>query len=672
VSTIHHKPDESSLLAERLLIVRLLLLGVILLFGVGQYLFFPQEIREEGKVLFIPLVGLLSVSGLRALLPSRWKERLVFALGQIVVDVIFITAVVIGTGVTRSPFLFLYVLYGLGVAYLYPRWIALSSNLLSYCAYTVSLIVLRFGLIDVFDTDLTALSYFELFTQNISILLGLFFVSFGGAVVQRTVRLSRDMAEQSQRDLLEVSRRQQQVFDGIPEGIITTLPDYTVTSINASARTLLGGGTLSPGEPLASLLRRYGIAFHPYSSPLFSIPQEFCTSLPGERHARFFRFFGKCIQGIHRDGPPQSLMFILQDVTALRSAEEQLSIQERMSHLLSPENITQEEESTLHFLGRSGSLRGVYQVIAKVSNSDATVLVSGESGTGKEVTARFIHDSGNRRSEAFVPVNCGAIPESLIESELFGHKRGAFTGAHADHFGLFRQADRGTIFLDEIGELPLLLQTKLLRVLQERIVRPVGGEKDIPIDVRIIAATNKDLSLMVKKGTFREDLFYRLKVVDIHLPPLRERKDDIPLLINRISHKLLTKGEPSPQISTAALHILMEHHYPGNVRELENIIERALVLGGEVILPEHLPSDLSSYSPEGGRETHIVESDLTFPINLEELLASVEKRYLLLALERTKGARKKAASLLGLNFRSFRYRLTKFGLGAGSIDEDDK
>jgi len=264
-------------------------------------------------------------------------------------------------------------------------------------------------------------------------------------------------------------------------------------------------------------------------------------------------------------------------------------------------------------------------------------------------------------------VNCGAIPENLIESELFGHKRGAFTGAETDNTGLFRQADGGTIFLDEIGELPIHMQTKLLRTIQQKAVRPVGGDRDIPINVRIVAATNRTLKKEIELGNFREDLFYRLNVININLPPLRDRKEDLPLLINSTLKRLL-KSDATPVIPPATITLLLHYTYPGNVRELENILERALVLGGEVLLPEHLPDSIrvpnepSTPSRKGGITEIIVDESIEFPIKLDDLLGGIERRYLEVALVKTNGARKKAADLLGMNFRSFRYRLQKFGI----------
>jgi two-component system response regulator PilR (NtrC family) len=311
-------------------------------------------------------------------------------------------------------------------------------------------------------------------------------------------------------------------------------------------------------------------------------------------------------------------------------------------------------------IGKSARMRDVYSLIEKVAASSATVLILGESGTGKELAARAIHYNGPRRDKRFVAVNCGAIPENLMESELFGHRRGAFTGAMADRAGLFEQAEAGTLFLDEIGEVPLQLQAKLLRVLQEREFRRIGDSLDRKADVRIIAASNRNLEEQVKEGSFREDLYYRLAVVEVRLPPLRQRVEDIPLLVDHFYHKYAEGDESGEIISSEALKALMQYPFPGNVRELENLVERALVIGGRRIQPDSLPHHVLNFeSPQLSGEALSIPED---GINLEAYLDAIEKRYLLQALEQSGGIKKKAACILGMTFRSFRYRLAKFGM----------
>jgi two-component system response regulator PilR (NtrC family) len=310
-------------------------------------------------------------------------------------------------------------------------------------------------------------------------------------------------------------------------------------------------------------------------------------------------------------------------------------------------------------IGSGSRMQEIFSLIDKIAASPATVLIQGESGTGKELVAKAIHSNSQRASQPFVAVNCSAIPETLMESEFFGHARGSFTGAFADRPGLFEQADAGTLFLDEIGEIPLLLQAKLLRVLQEREVRRVGSSQNRRIDVRIIAATNQRLEAQVAAGLFREDLFYRLNVVQICIPPLRERPEDIPLLVDHFISKYTGAPVVKP-VESRALKALLLYPFPGNVRELENVVERATALGhGELTLealPSHLVTNASSVREDRGLEL----PDEGF--DLEQHLNAIEQHYIIAALKRTGGVRKRAATLLGMTFRSFRYKLAKHGL----------
>lgn len=313
-------------------------------------------------------------------------------------------------------------------------------------------------------------------------------------------------------------------------------------------------------------------------------------------------------------------------------------------------------------IGKSESMRTIFELIKKVSPTKTNILLTGGSGTGKELVAKAIHYNSPRKDKPFVVLNCGAIPENLLESELFGHMKGAFTGAISNKRGLFETADGGTIFLDEIGELPLSMQVKLLRVIQDREFTRVGGTEPIHVDVRIVSATNKEIEEAVRKGEFREDLFYRLNVIQLRLPNLRERKEDIPLLaqnfLNLFSAEL---GKDIHQISHEAMKLLMSYDYPGNVRELQNMIERAVALEGTNVLTAQ---NLSSYVDEQ-RGLKRSDIDLEIPkegIDLEKVVESIERTLLLKALGRAKGIKKRAAELLHINFRSMRYRLDKYGI----------
>jgi two-component system response regulator PilR (NtrC family) len=311
-------------------------------------------------------------------------------------------------------------------------------------------------------------------------------------------------------------------------------------------------------------------------------------------------------------------------------------------------------------IGKSLRLTEVLDTVRKIADSQSTVMITGESGTGKELIAKAIHHQSNRRDRPFISVNCGAIPEALIESEFFGHVKGAFTGAVSNKMGLFQAADGGTLFLDEITEVPAPLQVKLLRAIQEREIRRVGEARDIKVDIRLIAASNRDLETAVQENVLREDLFYRLNVIPIHLPPLRERRDDIPLLVDHFLQKFAPAGARPRRLTPDALSILEQYPWPGNIRELENVIERATVLGSsETLGAEALP--------EGVRRPRLTRDlEPEFPddgLDLEATLDRIEQQYLRLALERTAGVQTKAADLLRMTFRQFRYKLQKHGLG---------
>jgi two-component system response regulator PilR (NtrC family) len=320
-------------------------------------------------------------------------------------------------------------------------------------------------------------------------------------------------------------------------------------------------------------------------------------------------------------------------------------------------------------LGKSAAMRKVLDLADRISSAKTTVLITGESGTGKERVARAIHDRSDRASGPFLVVNCGALPEALMESELFGHEKGAFTGAATKSLGLFREADGGTMLLDEVGELPLSLQVKLLRVLQEKSVRPVGAAQEIPVDVRVLAATNRDVEADVASGKFRQDLYYRLNVIRLTLPPLRERPEDIPLLAERFIRRFAAEmGKDVVGLTPDGLRALTAYTFPGNVRELENVIERAVALSGSrVIGLGDLPESVSGHA--GAPAPSLLELP-PGGLNLDDVLNEAERRLLLAALERTGGVRKRAAKLLGITFRSLRYRLQKQGL-ADDHGEDD-
>jgi DNA-binding NtrC family response regulator len=326
---------------------------------------------------------------------------------------------------------------------------------------------------------------------------------------------------------------------------------------------------------------------------------------------------------------------------------------------LKAENQSLREQTEFRFnypklIGQSARMMALKEAISRVGPSDVSILIQGETGTGKELVARAIHHHSPRSKQAFVPVDCAAISETVIESELFGHAKGAFTDARAPGLGLIRSADRGTLFLDEIGELSLGIQAKLLRTIQEREVRPVGETRNHPVNLRVLAATNRDLAQEVEKGRFRNDLYYRLNVMELHSPSLKDRGGDIPVLIRHFMERYITPASPVECISPAALGVLEEYHWPGNVRELENVIRRAMAIGRNTKiliedLPEHFQNDITSRTP----------------ISLEntgDSMADHEKRAILNALHTSDGNRKKAALQLGIGEATLYRKLKKYGL----------
>jgi two-component system response regulator AtoC len=340
-------------------------------------------------------------------------------------------------------------------------------------------------------------------------------------------------------------------------------------------------------------------------------------------------------------------------VLALRKAEEREAL--RRENRALKEQI-QKDSQFESILAKSREMLDIFRTISKIADFKTTVLVTGESGTGKELVARAIHARSSRKNAPFVAINCGAIPENLLESELFGHRKGAFTDANADRRGLFEEATGGTLFLDEIGELPLNLQVKLLRALQDETIRRLGDTKDVKVDVRIITATHRDLGADVKAGRFREDLFYRINVLAIHVPPLRSRRDDVNLLIDHfITRNNLRLGTNIRGVSTEGRKVLLEYGWPGNVRELENTIERAMVLAdGEVLqvgdLPERIREALDPV------QVHLASGELS----VKKTTAAIEQILIRRALQKTKGNRTRAADLLEISHRALLYKIKDY------------
>ena len=333
------------------------------------------------------------------------------------------------------------------------------------------------------------------------------------------------------------------------------------------------------------------------------------------------------------------------------------------------EQVSTELQDNLYFnriIGKSPGMQAIYKIIKQISSTKTNVLISGESGTGKELIARAIHENSDRKDKPFVVVNCGGIPDTLMESEFFGHVKGSFTGATGDKKGLFEASHQGTIFLDEIGELSTFLQVKLLRTVQDTFVKPVGGTKEIKVDTRIISATNKKLEQEVIDGNFREDLFFRLNVIPIKVPPLRDRKGDVEILSKHFAEKYSKKmGKDFVKLSSYAIDFLTKYSFPGNVRELENLIERSVALSStNIILPESLTISMHKKRRwvEGIKGKRFDLADVEQGVDLDEILLTIEQGYLKKAMELAAGNKSKAADYLNLNLRSLRYRLDKIDI----------
>ncbi|GJL79870.1 MAG: acetoacetate metabolism regulatory protein AtoC [Nitrospinaceae bacterium] len=352
----------------------------------------------------------------------------------------------------------------------------------------------------------------------------------------------------------------------------------------------------------------------------------------------------------------------------VKNAIEKKNLSDENQYLKSALN---EKYGFTNFIGSSQAMKNIFKLIEKVADSNATVLIGGESGTGKELVAKAIHFNGARKNHPFVSVNCGAVPENLLESELFGHEKGAFTSADSTKVGLMETANKGSFFLDEVGETPLNIQVKLLRVLQEKEITRVGGTKSIPIDLRIIAASNLDLTKAAKNKTFREDLYYRLNVIPIELPPLRERREDISLLVDHFIKKYNEERSDNSKIRGVhpdALTLMEKYPWPGNVRELENVIERAVVLEtGDMIQVASLPDGITG---EAESASNVVLPSADQPVDLEKTLDQIEMKMIRGALDQSNGIINKAAKQLNLSFRSMRYRIQKHKL-KGKEEEDD-
>jgi two-component system response regulator PilR (NtrC family) len=609
------------------------------------------------------------------------KRVAAFTYGQLVFDVVLITGVVFVTGGADSPFGFLYSLPVINAAILLstPGAIVVASS--ASIAYAALVALLGSGLMARPDYPFPPAPPDLHFALRFATTNATFFVIalLAASLVRRLHEAERLLEErEAERDRL--TSMHEALARNIGSALVATDPEGCITSVNQPAEELAGA------KALDLIGKDVGAIFSPLRHTA-AARQQFLQSSQGVQPTEFVHRMADDAERVLRCSAvplhdtyhnPIGALYIMQDITVLRRLEQQLH-QDGGAEIQVEDVVGDEAPPADGLIGASTAIRDLRRLIDKVAKTDATLMLTGESGTGKELVARAVHARGVRSNRPFVAVNCGAIPADLIESELFGHVRGAFTGAVDKRAGLFRAADGGTIFLDEIGELPFPLQVKLLRVLQERSFVPVGSDTSVAVDVRVIAATNKVLAEEVAAERFRQDLFYRLNVLAIELPPLRQRREDIPVLTRRFLRQFAEMHDKRIQrLSVGAARRLQEYDYPGNVRELENIIEHAVALcDGETVHEQHLPQYVLSRAevetPHALLETAIPPA--TFGAreqaagNLDDNLAAYEKTILLRALAEAGGVKKRAAGLLGINYRSFRHRLQKYGLSESPMGD---
>jgi two-component system response regulator PilR (NtrC family) len=666
--------DERKELTEK--IRWLLLLRVVTLsFFLGATALF-HFFGTEGDLSYlvgpsVPLIIAYVISIISGAVLPKIPNLRQFALAQVCFDVVLITGTIWITGDINSPFPFLYNLAVMNAAVLLFYRGAFFTAGCSSLFYVGLLVWARYANAGY----LLPVSWSTLVPIVLSI--GSFFViAWLSGFLTNKLSETEKLLKEKQIDYQELDALKEALLQGIGSGVAITDQEGRINYLNRQAQVLTALDEASiKGKRLDQIFPGLNYDFQRNREAGSVITNELAlASSVSQGAAKQVRLTLAPLN--NGNGQPIGFLSIFEDITRQKQIEEKVRVEEELRRAREVEltdSISTGIDREFRFegvIGKSGGMEKIYKLIQKVADGSTNILISGESGTGKEVVARAIHLNGPRRSKPFVAVNCGAIPESLIESELFGHVRGAFTGAVSDHTGLFKQADQGTIFLDEVGELPLHLQVKLLRILQEKSFTPVGGSKPIKVDVRVISATNRDLRKELEEGRFREDLFYRLNVVHMVMPPLRSRKEDISALVHYFLRKFAISHEKKVvEISSEALMQLMNYSYPGNVRELENIIEHAVAVTSKNVLteddlPQHVKlvpiaeeSDVFERSAPGGADVFFSKG-----LSLDVELETHEKCILLGALKRANGVQKKAAEILGINYRSLRHRLEKYDL----------
>ncbi len=635
------------------------------------YYSFGGADTSSGRVVLAAIAVIYFISLSSALLLSRVRDLTLFAYGQVVLDTLFITGIVLLTGGLDSPFSFFYNLSILNAAFLLYRHGALVAASLAALCYggTIDLLYYRIlpptGFMPLSFLGTSSAPNMQLTIRLVVNLSSFYVIAFLGSYL--TQRLSKAETLLAERDVAlgRLSSLYQGVIKTLDKGVLIADANGIIEYANGSIAEIVGSTPSAlTGQLVDDILPELDL-----SQPSYT-PLEFTFQREDSNTERTLRATLSPLNDTY--GNRFGALYSVQDVTSVKEMERGLREAEELERATVLEGPV-ELDSFAGLIGRSEAMRKVYRVITKVAECTTTVLITGESGTGKELVARAIHDKGPRAARPFVPVNCGAIPAALMESEIFGHVKGAFTGAVSDRTGLFRQADGGTLFLDEVGELPLTLQVKLLRVLQDHEVVPVGGSKGARVDVRVLAATNKNLEKEVAAGRFREDLFYRLNVIRIALPPLREREGDLPLLLRQLINRFAeANGKIIDKISPLAMRALLDYPYPGNIRELENVIQLAVTMAeAETIqladLPARLQQDSAQFRPDlsvaGSPQSQSADPDFfSKGVSLDAELEAYEQNILRAALEKSGGIQKKAAEFLGINYRSLRHRLQKYNL----------
>jgi len=670
----HTLSDDHQELTEKIRWL-LLLRVVILSFFLGATALF-HFFGTEGDLsyllsLSVPLVFAYLISIVSVVALPHVRRLHLFAHAQVCFDVILITGIIRITGDIGSPFSVLYnlaVLNGAILLFYRGAFFTAACSSLSYIGLLLWSQYYGSG-------SGIPLSWSMLVPIFLSI--GSFFViALLSGLLTNKLSETEQLLKEKQIDYQELDAFKDALLKGIGSGVAIADREGRINYFNQQAQALTSlTEDAVKGKRLEQIFPGLNYDFQSKRGAGALISAELpLSNSAAPRSIKQIRLTLAPLCSLN--GDPIGFLSIFEDITRQKEIEEKVRLEEELQRARQVEWTAKSSGSdSLGFqfegvIGKSGGIENIHKLIQKVASTNTNILISGESGTGKELVARAIHLNGGRKQRAFVAVNCGAIPENLIESELFGHVRGAFTGAVSDHIGLFKQADQGTIFLDEVGDLPLHLQVKLLRVLQEKSFTPVGGNKAIKVDVRVISASNRDLRKELEEGRFREDLFYRLNVVHMVMPPLRSRREDIPALTHYFLKKFATShAKKVEEISSGALMRLMSYSYPGNIRELENILEHAVAVTGKNVvteddLPQHLKevpileeSDLFERTAPAGAETFFDKG-----LSLDAELETHEKCILLGALKRANGVQKRAAELLGINYRSLRHRLEKYDL----------